>query len=167
MKYLKQFSSVDEYNDNFDSKIKEKYSNISLIKENDEFLIKSYTYHHNFVGNRYIGTIDGELKEENITSEVILNLEGVIYLPGYQYKTETLSSCGAKKLLYAYPYEEDKLESIKDQNGVDYLLVDSEKNPNLADSSFSTGITSVNGINYRWYLLREPANLDNITFEFL
>ena len=165
MKYLKQFSSVEDYNNEFETEIKEKYSNVSLIKENEEFFVKSYEYHQNFIANKYLGVIDKNINEDNITSELILNLDSVIKLPGYKYKTETLYSSGIKKLLYAYPYE-DKLESIKDQNEIEYLLLDNDGNPST-ESSFSTGTVFIGEINYRWYLLREPANLDDLIFEFL
>ena len=72
MKYLKQFKSMSEYN-SFLEKIKDKHSNMSLISESGE--IKSNIVFSEALGPKYFGLVDEAINENNITPELILELE--------------------------------------------------------------------------------------------
>lgn len=171
MKYLKQFKSMSEYN-SFLEKIKDKHSNMSLISESGE--IKSNIVFSEALGPKYFGLVDEAINENNITPELILELESK-NLPGVGYISNKLYTPVPMKILYAYPEirneadgkPDNLLKSIKDQNKFEYLGTDDDGYALYDnDSAFSGGRIEINGIWYLWYLQKKACNLNNMIFEF-
>ena len=141
---LKFFETLEEYNVALEQGLFDANNFIAYIQETDEVITDSA--YLDYENPKYFGVIT----ENVVTPEVILGLP-MIEKPGVSFVSD--STHGFGKVLYAYPYR-DFLESIKDQNGFEYL------------DDFNTGTLDVNGVTYRWYLQKDKCKLTNMTFSF-
>lgn len=137
--------------------------NIIELDEGDIYGINEYPGDinmYNFVAEYYDNQTSQSVHISKVHPSYIMLGDEFNIMPSNRILLETrdteytYTNSDLKHVIYAYPKQYGKLESIKDSRGIEYI------------NDFDFAIESINGVEYLIYKDKNPANVYNYTLTF-